>query len=64
MAEFIGFTDVIEKGIMCGTNKIAMTKPGNQFTVIADEATTYVGYAILQDGDGFAIVTDGFVKKD
>ena len=62
MAEFIGFTDVIEKGIMCGTNKIAMTKPGNQFTVIADEATTYVGYAILKSGDAFYMITDGEVK--
>lgn len=61
MAEFIGLSNVVEKGIMCGTNKIAMTKPGNQFTVIADKAATYIGYAILKSGETFCIVMDGSV---
>ena len=61
MAEFIGIDNAVEKGIIInGTKKIAMKGNGNQFSVIADiPNATYIGYAILRDGDGFIEVTDG-----
>ena len=61
MAEFIGFKNktVLEKGIMFGENRIAMTAPGNQFTVTADKNGTFKGYAIVKDGDGYTLITDG-----
>ncbi len=60
MAEFIGFDDnTVEKGIMIGTNKIAMTKPGNQFTVTGNVGDTFKGYAIVKDGEEFNLIVDG-----
>ncbi len=60
MAEFIGITNAVEKGIMLGTQKIAMTAPGNQFTVTADKNGTYKGYAIVGNvDDGYTLITDG-----
>ena len=47
---------------MFGDKKIATSKPGKQFTIIADKAGTYVGYAILKSGDAFYMITDGEVK--
>lgn len=48
MAEYIGFEDADEKGIILGTQEIAMTSDNNQFTVVNnDEATSISGYAIL-----------------
>ncbi|MBE6964428.1 MAG: hypothetical protein E7441_00120 [Ruminococcaceae bacterium] len=62
MAEFIGFgSNVVEKGIMWNNNKIAMTAPGNQFTVTADKNGTFKGYAIVKDGDAYTLITDGEV---
>ncbi len=68
MAEFIGFdSNVVEKGIMftpvgeTEATKIAMTKPGSQFSVIADANGEYVGYAILKNGDAYTLITDGSV---
>lgn len=63
MAEFIGFKNktVLEKGIMFGENRIAMTAPGNQFTVTADKNGTFKGYAIVEDGDSYTLITDGEV---
>ena len=62
MAEFIGFDKAVEKGIMYNGTKIAMTKPGNQFTIMADEGGTFVGYAIIGNAtDGYTLVTDGSV---
>ena len=62
MAEFIGLDSAVEKGIMFGTQKIAMTKPGTQFTVTADENGTYKGYAVVEDGEGgYTLITDGSV---
>ena len=63
MAEFIGFgKNVVEKGIMFNDNKIAMTSPGNQFTITADKNGIYKGYAIVKDDGGYTLVTDGEVK--
>lgn len=62
MAEFIGFKNktVLEKGIMFGEHRIAMTAPGNQFTVTADKNGTFKGYAIVENGDGgYTLITDG-----
>ena len=60
MAEFIGLDNAVEKGIMYNGTKIAMTKPGNQFTVTADEGGTFKGYAIVGNAtDGYTMITDG-----
>ena len=70
MAEFIGFdSNVVEKGIMFvdeanNETKITMTTPGKQFTVIADEAGTYKGYAVLKNGNAFTLITDGAYTKE
>ena len=64
MAEFIGFGgEVVEKGIMIGTNKMPMTTNKAQFTVIADEDGTYKGYAIVKDGESYILITDGEYTK-
>lgn len=53
MAEFFGFDDADEKGIILGTTdgtaqEIAMTSDNNQFTVVNDEDKPSIsGYAIL-----------------
>ncbi|MBQ2743832.1 MAG: hypothetical protein IJF32_13665, partial [Oscillospiraceae bacterium] len=65
MAEFIGFDDALEKGIMLGEQKLAMTTDKTQFTVINDDtgAASVVGYAIVSDGNGgYSIITDGAEK--
>ncbi|MBQ2742983.1 MAG: Ig-like domain-containing protein, partial [Oscillospiraceae bacterium] len=65
MAEFIGLSGAVEKGIMFtdkesgDTTNIAMTTKDSQFTVIADKAGTYAGYAILRNGDAYTLITDG-----
>ena len=60
MAEFIGFgSNVVEKGIMFNDTKIAMTSPGNQFTITADADGIYKGYAVIKNGSGYTLVTDG-----
>ncbi len=69
MAEFIGLEDAVEKGIMftdseSNTTRIAMTKPGTQFSVIADEKGTYVGYAILRNESAYTLITDGEYEKN
>ena len=62
MAEFVGLGNAVEKGIMYNGRKIAMTKPGNQFTVTADNGGTFVGYAIIGNADdGYTLITDGSV---
>ncbi|MBQ7053701.1 MAG: hypothetical protein IJN97_00615, partial [Oscillospiraceae bacterium] len=56
MAEFVGLDSAIEKGIMLGTKKIAMSSKDNQFTVINDTTATDIkGYAILTNG---TLITD------
>ena len=60
MAEFLGFgNNVVEKGIMFNGARIAMTTPSNQFSVIADEAGTYAGYAIVEEDGSLKLITDG-----
>ena len=69
MAEFVGFVGtVVEKGIMftatgsSESKNIAMTKPGTQFTVVADENGTYKGYAVVKGEDNsYTLITDGSV---
>ncbi|MBQ2741628.1 MAG: hypothetical protein IJF32_02370, partial [Oscillospiraceae bacterium] len=68
MAEFIGLSDAVEKGIMftdsnSETTKISMTTADNQFTVLADAAGTYAGYAILKSGEVYNLITDGSYTK-
>ena len=61
---FIGFGgEVVEKGIMLGTNKIPMTTGKTQFSIIADEEGTYKGYAIVRNGESFILITDGEYTK-
>ncbi len=59
MAEFVGLDRAVEKGIMLGTQKIAMSSNDNQFTVINDieniSETDIKGYAILANG---TLITD------
>ena len=53
MAEFIGFEDALEKGIVLGNQKIAMITGKTQFTIINDSAEHVVrGYAIIKDSEG------------
>lgn len=62
MAEFIGFgSNVVEKGIMWNDNKIAMTKPGTQFSIIADKNGEYKGYAVVKNGATYTLIVDGEV---
>jgi len=57
MAEFIGFEDAKEKGIMFGTQKIAMTTDYAQFTVTNDttDDVEVKGYAVVE---GERLVSD------
>ncbi|MBQ6846234.1 MAG: Ig-like domain-containing protein [Oscillospiraceae bacterium] len=51
MAEFIGFEGAVEKGIMLGNKRYAMTTGATQFTIVNDEdANEIKGYAIFKDG--------------
>ncbi|MBQ2742836.1 MAG: hypothetical protein IJF32_08535 [Oscillospiraceae bacterium] len=70
MAEFIGFENAVEKGIMftatdaTEATKIPMTTNGNQFTVIADKSGKYTGYAIVGNAIGdYTLITDGEYEK-
>ena len=56
MAEFIGFSDAVEKGIMFGeTSRSAMTTDDTQYTIVNDTGKEAIGYAILPDG---TLITD------
>lgn len=59
MAEFIGFTNVVEKGIILDTQEIAMTTDKTQFTVEFEDAASAKGYVIVKDGNSFKKYTDG-----
>jgi len=65
MAEFIGLSDAVEKGIIFNGTKIAMTTKDNQFAVIADADGTYEGYAIVENeiDDSYTLITDGKYVK-
>ncbi|MBQ2741725.1 MAG: Ig-like domain-containing protein [Oscillospiraceae bacterium] len=63
MAEFIGFgAGTVEKGIIYNGTKIAMTRPGNQFTVTGENGDVFKGYAIVKDGDAYNLIVDGVVE--
>ncbi|MBQ7119588.1 MAG: hypothetical protein IJO09_05190 [Oscillospiraceae bacterium] len=61
MAEFIGFGNVFEKGLVLDGNEITMQSKGNQFTITndTDAAITVNGYAILDEEGETARYTDG-----
>lgn len=67
MAEFTGFgKKAVEKGVIYNDGKtetkIAMTKPGTQFTLTGNVGDTFTGYAIVDNGNGtYNEVTDGSV---
>lgn len=63
MAEFIGFENVLEKGIMLDDTKLAMKTDSNQFVIIPDKPGTYKGYAIIEDDGAQKLVTDGEYTK-
>ncbi|MBQ8004216.1 MAG: hypothetical protein IJ299_03900 [Oscillospiraceae bacterium] len=50
MAEFIGFNNAAEKGVMIGTKMFSMTGDGNQFTINNDENAAAKAYVIDDDG--------------
>ncbi len=59
MAEFIGLGDALEKGVMIGSRKIAMTTDNPQFTVVVGAGDTVTGYAIVGNAtDGYKQITD------
>ncbi len=64
MAEFIGFGDAKEKGIMFGTQKIAMTTDKAQFTVTNDTTAdvTVTGYAIVDEAGETVKYTDASIS--
>ncbi|MBE6912407.1 MAG: hypothetical protein E7473_07770 [Ruminococcaceae bacterium] len=57
VAEFIGVSDVVEKGILFGTSledathKVSMKTEGDTFSVIDDVTGDAIGYAILSNGN-------------
>ena len=63
MAEFIGFSDALEKGIMFGNKKVAMTTDKTQFSVIDDVDGEICGYAIIRDGGELKVITDGELSE-
>ena len=52
MAEFIGFDNAVEKGIILDSTKITMTSQKSQFTVELGDATSAKGYAVVKNTDG------------
>lgn len=64
MAEFIGITGAVEKGIIANGNKIPMKGDGSQFTVTADIDGTYEGYAIIKEDDSYTQIKDGEIILD
>ncbi len=60
MAEFIGFDNAVEKGIILDNTKITMTSKKSQFTVELGDATSAKGYAVVKNADGtYTEYTDG-----
>ncbi len=63
MAEFIGFTNVVEKGIILDTKEIAMTTEKTQFTVEFENAASAKGYVIVKNSDNtYTKYTDGEIS--
>lgn len=66
MAEFIGFSDAVEKGIIFGGKKIPMLTDKSQFTLTNDteNAVTVTGYAIINDNGTLKEISDGSISVD
>ncbi len=63
MAEFVGFGNAFEKGIVVDGNEIAMQSENNQFTITNDttSAVTVTGYAILDEAGVTTRYKDGSI---
>jgi len=61
IAEFIGFDDALEKGIMFDAQQIAMSSKNSQFAVTNDtgKAVNVTGYAIIGTSGNLKKITDG-----
>ena len=66
MAEFIGFSDAVEKGIIFGGKKIPMLTDKSQFTLTNDTDGTVevTGYAIVSDNGTLKEVSDGSISVE
>ena len=66
MAEFIGFGDAVEKGIIFGGKKIPMLTDKSQFTLTNDTENTVVvtGYAIINDNGTLKEISAGSISVD
>ncbi len=66
MAEFIGFSDAVEKGIIFGGKKIPMLTDKSQFTLTNDteNTVTVTGYAIINDNGTLKEISDGSISVD
>jgi len=66
MAEFIGFSDAVEKGIIFGGKKIPMLTDKSQFTLTNDTDSTVevTGYAIINDNGTLKEVSDGSISVE
>ncbi len=64
MAEFIGFSDALEKGIMFGNRKIPMKSNKTQFTLTNDleDVSEIKGYAIVKVGNELKLICDGSIS--
>ena len=64
MAEFIGFSDALEKGIMFGNRKIPMKSNKTQFTLTNDleDVSEIKGYAIVKAGNELKLICDGSIS--
>ena len=66
MAEFIGFSDAVEKGIIFGGKKIPMLTDKSQFTLTNDtgSAVEVTGYAIINDNGTLKEISDGSISVE
>ena len=66
MAEFIGFSDAVEKGIIFGGKKIPMLTDKSQFTLTNDTGSevTVTGYAIINDNGTLKEISDGSISVE
>ena len=52
----------VEKGIILGTQEIAMTTDKTQFTVEFEDAASAKGYVIVKNGENYEKYTDGDIS--
>ena len=66
MAEFIGFSDAVEKGIIFGGKKIPMLTDKSQFTLTNDteNTVTVTCYAIINDNGTLKEISDGSISVE